>query len=151
LVSEQPLNGVSPASFDTEPFFTNVMVLAVKAADIGLGALGGNVNFLVQTTSADVVESEGEYIDRSPLMRYDPARPAVRFSAPTALAPAYLDQPGTTIEVTADPAGYSANPPAGILVFHHHNRSGSRTSVVNVNLRWPTTIYLPIVDQGATP
>jgi hypothetical protein len=151
LISQQPLNGVPSVQFDANPFFTNIMVLPVNAADIGLAAAGGNINFLVQTTSRDAVESEGKYVDRSPLMRYDPARPALQFSAPNAAAPAYVDRPGTAIEVKIDPAGYPFNPPAGVLVLHYHNRRGSRASIVAVNYRWPSTVYLPIIAQSATP
>jgi hypothetical protein len=151
LIAQQPLNGVPPTSFDTNPFFSNVMVLPVKAADIGLGASGGNINFLVQTTSTDTVDSAGEYVDVSPTMHFDPARPALLFSPPNAAAPAYLDQAQTAIEVEAHQAGYPRNPPAGVLILHHHARSDSHTSTVNINYRWPVTVYLPLIEQRAVP
>ena len=149
LISQQPLNAVPPAQYDANPFFNNVMVLPVKLADLGVAAGGGNISFEVQTTSADLPETAGSYIDRSPLMRYDPVRPALLFSPPGAAAPMYLERPGAAVDVAVNPAGYPFNPPAGVLVLHHHNFSSERVSVVNLFYRWPSTSYLPIIDQGA--
>jgi len=140
---------VLSAQYDTNPFFSNVLVLPVKAGDLGLAAGGGNISFEVQTTSADLAETGGRFIDRSPLMHYDPVRPALLFSSPAAAAPMYLDRPGTAVDVAVNPAGYLFNPPAGILILHHHNFSSERVSVVNLFYRWPSTSYLPIIDQRA--
>lgn len=151
LLAQQPLNGVSPTRFETNPFFGNAMILPVKVADLGLKAAGGNLNFVVQTTSTDTQEGEGGYIDRSPVLHYDAARPAFLFSAPNAAAPLYLDRPDTTVDVAVDPISYALNPPAGVLAIHNHNSSGTRTEVVSVSYRWPFAGYLPFIGQRAQP
>jgi hypothetical protein len=146
---QEPLNGVSPSAYDTNPFFNNGMVLPVRAALLGLGAGGGDVAFVVQTTSSDAVAADGSTVDRSPLLHYNPARPALTFSAPMAAAQAYRDQPGGQIAVTAHGANYPYNPPGGILVLHHHNGRGARAEVIAVDYRWPAAAYLPIIGRGA--
>ena len=148
---QQPLNGVPATAFDTNLFFGNAMILPVRLADLGLGAAWGNINFVVQTESTDTVEGQGGFVDRSPVLHYDPARPALLFSAPNALAPMYLDRPDTSVKVAVNPAGYPFNPPAGALVIHTHNGSGAHATVVNVNYRWPYAGYLPFIGQRAWP
>ena len=151
LVGQQPLNGVSPAQFDTNPFFGNAMILPVKLADLGLKAAGGTINFVVQTTSTDTLEGQGGYIDRSPVLHYEPARPALQFSAPNAAPPMYLDRPGTAVEIALDPSAYAINPPAGVLIIHNHNASGAHAEVAGVSYRWPFAGFLPFIGQRAIP
>ena len=151
LLAQQPLNGVPATAFDTNLFFGNAMILPVRLADLGLGATGGNIDFVVQTESTDTVEGVGGFVDRSPVLHYDPARPALSFSAPNALAPMYLDRPDTVVGVTVNPRGYPFYPPAGVLVFHNHNGSGARATVISVDYRWPHTGYLPFIGQRAAP
>jgi hypothetical protein len=155
IIAQQPLNGVDPLQFDSNLYFTNALVLPVRLADLGLSPGGGTIHFVVQTTSADTLESEGRFIDRTPVLRYDPSRPALRFSPPPAAAQAYLDQEGAEIAVALEPAGYPFNPPAGVLVLHHHNGratpANTRGDTVLINYRWPWTSYLPIIRLRAQP
>ncbi len=151
LLAQQPLNGVPATAFDTNLFFGNAMILPVRLADLGLGTTGGNIDFVVQTESTDTVEGQGGFVDRSPILHYDPARPALLFSAPNALAPMYLDRPDTAVGVTVNPAGYPFNPPAGVLVIHNHNGSGAHATIISVDYRWPHAGYLPFIGQRAAP
>jgi hypothetical protein len=63
----------------------------------------------------------------------------------------YLDRHGAAVDVAVNPGGYPSNPPAGVLVLHHHNRSSARVSIVNIHYRWPYTSYLPIIGQRTKP
>jgi subtilisin family serine protease len=148
-IAQEPLNGVSPAAYDTNAFFNNVMVLPVRIADLGPGAGTGDIAFMLQTTSLDAVAEAGSYIDRSPVLHYNPARPALTFSAPTAAAQTYLDQPRAQVAITAHGVNYPFNPPGGVLVLHHHNERGARAEVILLDYRWPAAAYLPIIGRGA--
>jgi hypothetical protein len=150
-IARQPLNGVDPAHYDTSPFFNNTMLLPVKAAELGISADSGAFTFVVQTTSTDPVDGGAKIVDRSPVLRYDLGRPALQFSPPETAAPLYWDRAGATVGVRLNSQGYPQNPAGGVLVLHHHNRSGSRASIVTIDYRWPWTVYLPIIDQRAAP
>jgi hypothetical protein len=151
VVSQQPLNGVSTALFDSNPFFGNTMILPVKLADLGLNTAGSSFKFYVDTLSADALKSQAGNVDVSPVLTYDPARPALQFSVPNAAAPLYLDRPDTAVEVALDPWAYAINPPAGVLVIHNHNASGAHAEVAGVSYRWPFAGFLPFIGQRAIP
>lgn len=151
LLAQQPINGVSPAAFDTNLFFGNVMVLPVRLADLDILAAGGNLGFVVQTASTDALEGQGGGVDRSPVLHYDLARPALLFSTPDAAPPMYLDRPETSVKIAINPTGYLFNPPRGLLVIHSHNAAGAHAQVVSVSYRWPFTGYLPFIGQRAGP
>jgi hypothetical protein len=104
---------------------------------------------MMQTTSSDAIAEAGSYVDRSPVLHYNPARPALTFSAPTAAAQTYLDQPLAQIAITAHGVNYPFNPPGGVLVLHHHNARGLRAEVIRLDYRWPAAAYLPIIGRGA--
>jgi hypothetical protein len=155
LVAQQPLNSVDPTLFDTNLFFTNALVLPVRLADVGIGPNGGTISFVVQTTSADTLKSEGKFIDRTPVLRFDPLRPALSFSPAPVEGPVYRDRHGGQLDVRVNGDVFPFQPPAGVLVIHHHNGSpgttDSRADAIAIDYRWPWTMYLPVVKQLAAP
>jgi uncharacterized repeat protein (TIGR01451 family) len=125
-----PLNGVSPTVRDTTTFGSNVMVLPVSAARLGLTDGGPRFNYRVSLDTLD------QGVDWSDWLTYDPAHPAVTFAGTDyagqpAHQPLYTDQPGASIPVHIDVASFVANGSRGALLLHHHNRSGERVQVIS--------------------
>ncbi len=150
LVGQEPLNGMQPEQFDAGLFFSNVLVLPVKIADLDFGAGVQHFSFIVISSSSDSAGNGNQPIDTTPILRYAIEQPALHFRPPPATAPLYLDQQGATIEVQANPAGYPYSPPGGVLILHHHNSSAAQAEVVDVAFRWPASIYLPAIIQRST-
>lgn len=131
-----------PADFtDTAPFNSNVMVLPVPAADLGLTAAASRINYRVFSFNYYL---DGQ-IDQTGQLTYDLARPGVDFgpSANLVAGPAYADINGGSIPVSYTRANYEANRSRGILLLHHHNASGNRVETVLVAPR----LYMPFLAK----
>jgi hypothetical protein len=150
-LAQQPLNGIEPQRFDSNPFFNSVMVLPVRLADMELPDTGGRIRFMIQTISFDTAGSGVRFVDQTPIMHYNIAQPALTFSAPGAADPAYLDQPDTAIDVTFQAAGHSYSPALGVLILHHHNDGLAQATTVGIEARSPFRLFMPIVREQATP
>ena len=123
---EDALNGITPDALDTNMFDTNVMVLPVFAADLGLTA--GNATITYQVTTFSNIDS-GQLIDSTPTLSYNVEKPVYNFAPIDTNGqqtipglPFEFDLTTNTIPVTYKianvPAGSQAPP---ILLIHHHN------------------------------
>jgi hypothetical protein len=56
----------------------------------------------------------------------------------------YDDTPGDTIPVAYDRNAFSAARSQGLVLFHHHNRSGNRVDVLPLNVH---VLTLPIIGK----
>jgi subtilisin family serine protease len=114
-----PLNGVAANVRDTVVFGTDVVVLPVSAAALGLG--DGSSRFRYRVVSS--------------VHSFDPAQPALWFGGEGYLGtaaeqPLFNDLPGQTIVVLYDRALYASDKALGVLLLHHHNAVGARVQVV---------------------
>jgi hypothetical protein len=114
-----PLDGVDASVADMVPFNTNVMVLAVRAADIGLTSAKSAISYRVRIGT-----------DQTARQTYDVAKPGMSF-APASAAPfGFVDSAANTIAVTYDKAAFTAAKSRGILLLHFHNENGKHDEVV---------------------
>jgi subtilisin family serine protease len=134
-------NVVPPSTADTQPFNSNVIVLPVAAASLGLSDASSKISYRVFSYSY----YGGSYVDDSGTLTYDLARPGVTFSSAAAIpgTPAVADLPTTRVTASFNRANFDANRSQGVLVLHHHNVSGTRAEVVAIN---PKT-YLPMIRR----
>jgi hypothetical protein len=150
-LAQQPLNGILPQRYDSNLFFTSVMVLPVRLADIDLPTEGGRIRFMIQTSSFDSAGGGVRFVDATPVMQYDAAHPALTFSPPGEAAPLYGDQPGTEIDVAFHAAGHTYSPVSGVLILHHNNDGLTQAATVAVEARAPFRLFMPVVREQATP
>lgn len=147
------LNGYAATALDTALYDTNVMVLPVTAAALGLTGAMPAFAYRVATYSLDISNARalGMFVDQTPWLYFNPAQPGLKPTGDTGEPPLYVDRPGATLGVTFDLAGYLADHARGLLIFHHHNVSGpgerGRAQVVPVTYQWPYTSQLPIVRR----
>lgn len=165
LDEAQGFINIYPADeLDTNCFRSNVMVLPLRAAAIGLSSQHFRFDFRVETL---VIAEETSVVDMAPenlafevkqRLRYDIARPGVAFVyGPDFSAPFFADLPGESIPVSFNLEHYRGNglllcehPPTdigeeipcvtrgsmGILLLHHHNPAGQRAQ------------WLPVITNG---
>lgn len=143
--SVQFLNALPSSAVNTVPFNSNVMMLPVAAADLGLTSASAAFDYNVVSFSRDV---DGA-VDVSPTMTYNPNRPGITFSDGVGDLAAYADLPGQEIPVSFTRTNYLQNSGQGVLLFHHHNTTGRKTEVVKVISNLPNRIFLPRLGNGA--
>ncbi|WP_220595212.1 S8 family serine peptidase [Oscillochloris sp. ZM17-4] len=126
LIPEYYLNGFSPDEMNTNLFSTNVVVLAVSAADMGLTSASSA--FTYQVFSA----SNTDYVpyDLSAVLSYDPQHPGVTYAMGSSEMPFYADLPSTEIPLTVSLGRLDMTSTRGVLLLHHHNASGLRAEVL---------------------
>lgn len=145
--SVQFLNGLPSSVINTVPFNTNVMMLPVAAADLGLTATNASFNYTVVSFSRD---ADG-VVDVSPTLSYNAARPGLDVTADAAVLNAYTDLPGNEISVDYSLTDYKLAKSQGVLLLHHSNTRGQRDQVINVISQFPNRLFLPTIRNGATP
>jgi hypothetical protein len=150
-LAQLPINGIAPQSYDSNPFFSTVMVLPVRLADLELSREGARIRFMIQTTSYDTAGGGVRYVDQTPVMQYDVAQPALTFSPPGLEAPLYADRPGTSINVAFHAVGHTYSPALGVLVLHHHNEGLAQASAVTAEAAPSFRLFMPIVREQAKP
>lgn len=140
----QLLNVLSALAFDTAIYNNRVMVMPVRAADIGLAEEAGQFRYRIETV---VNEEEQEVRDQTPTLVYDARRPGLEFFADNPTAPLFEADGGTEIGIQMDIAGYIANGSRGLLLLHHHNRTGAQAEIVPVRLNLSEHLYLPTIKR----
>ncbi len=125
-----PINGVSAGIRDTVPFNTDVVVLPVPVAQLGLTAANTTVTYYFNGGAPNVVHS------------FDLAHPGVSFPGTayvgtSSLPPLYEDVPGATIRMTVNPTAYESDHALGVLLLHHHNAAGNHAEVLAPKSRQP--------------
>lgn len=140
LTAVAPVNVVPASTADTQPFNTNVLVLPVPAADLGLTAAASKINYRVLGISA-----YAGGVEFSRQLSYDVAKPGVSFTSSAAIpgTPAVQDLPTTRVSVAFNKANFEANNSKGVLILHHHNTAGTHVEVVQVNPR----LFLPLIGK----
>ena len=142
--TEDFLNGL-PATVDTRPFNTNILVLPVLAADLGLTATT-SFSYSVRSFSGDV---PGTFAvpeiatDNTPSLWFDTAKPGLDMTGGAPGVPIWDDQPDASIPVVYQAANIPAGKPRAVLVFHHHNGAGAHDEIIGLR-----QTYLPIIMKG---
>ncbi len=126
---EDYLNGLDAQTADTVPFNTNVMVLPVYTADLGLTNSASSFSYWVSTYPFNL---NGALGDQTNVSTYDAGHPGLDFTGGYTGVPIWFDQPGARIPLTYTCAAYVAANSQGILLFHYHNAMGSHDEVVPV-------------------
>jgi subtilisin family serine protease len=137
-LDEYPLNFLDSSQADTQPFNTNVIVLAVDAADLGLTDNASSFSYQVFTDS-DVDWPSVQ--DSTAMLTYDVKKPGIAFGSTPIAGPMYADLPGS-LPFTLDRGAYLANRSHGILLLHHHNLDGARVDVLGQYFA-----LLPLVER----
>ncbi|MBW7883282.1 MAG: S8 family serine peptidase [Caldilineaceae bacterium] len=145
---QAPLNALSPLEQDTRPFFSRVMLLPVRIADLGLTAGQSTFSYYVKTYSLDLGELEEDVVDVTPPARFDIANPAFDVSDGMAGPPIDEDVPGTSLPVRLGLRGYWLQEPESLLVFHFHNASEEQIETVPAHYQWPVNLYFPLIRNA---
>ncbi|MEU4565076.1 S8 family serine peptidase [Micromonospora sp. NPDC023956] len=133
VVDVQPVNGRF-GDTDTNIFDTNVVLLPVKLAALGVDPAGPAHQISYEVAVRGFYRAPGDaVVDRVGGLTFDPVRPGTWVLGGTEPALTYLARPGTALTVGRDPAQV----PQDLLVLHHHNAVGARAAVVTVEARAP--------------
>ncbi len=149
-INQGAVNVLPASNRATYPFNTNVVVLPVDAADLGLSDANAVVRYRVAGYSVPTgrVNEPAGYVDFAPAAGFAPynvAAPIYSFTDSNAIASGpltnsltYEDLPGQTIPVDFNVTGL-ADPLPCILLIHHQNARGFRPERVCVS-RTGTTL-----------
>lgn len=123
------INVFGPEHLDTALFDSNVMVIPVKAAALGLDGDHAVFDFRLAAYAID-----GTFVDQVPAeggsFRYDLAHPRVTFPAGIVGTPVQQDRGSLTVEM--DAAALALPQPPRLLLLHHMNPLGRRHEVVSL-------------------
>jgi subtilisin family serine protease len=124
------INGPGSNERDTAVYDTNVVVLPVKAAGLGLSSSSGTFRYSLKQASGRKWHT------------FDPSHPGLTFSGTDylgtpAVQPLYNDLDGQTITVSYSQADYQTDAAKGVLLLHHHNAKGSRAQVLGPRVLIP--------------
>ena len=137
------LNGLSAQAYDTALFNSDVMVLPIRASELGLTESNSGFQYYVETESAD---SSG-VVDRTPVAAYDLTAVGLATSGNRQGAPIYDDLPGKTIPVAFDRQKAGKLGVDTVLLLHHHNGSGDRAELAPVKADIFNNVYLPLIRR----
>ena len=127
---ELPLNGLAfdQAPQETRPFFSQVLILPVRVASLGLADGQETVTLWVESFSVDkqiVPGREEEPIMRTPRLRYGVNAPVLRVE-PSQASPLFALRSGQSLPVNFSVQRALAAPPTrGLLLLHHQNGVGN--------------------------
>lgn len=121
------LNGFTAAQRHTVPYNTNVLVMMVRAGDLGITS-SANSRFNYRVVGFD--RNTSTSIDIISGLTYDVARPGLDLQGGIAGLPWYNDFNGGSIPVNYNVADFKASNSQGVLLLHHHNADGARDQVI---------------------
>jgi hypothetical protein len=121
-----PLNYFPAGVYDTRPFDTNVMILAVPANAIGLTPANPTFRYRVESYAAN------NLISASAVHTYTAGVPGLDLSGGLSSIPIWPDLPAATIPVKLNASAYSANGSIGALLLHHQNVPIARTQTITI-------------------
>src|ERR1700752_2814598 len=136
LTLDSFLNNIAPSSLNKVVYNTNMMVIPVNAAAIGLTTANAKFNYRIVTTSRGF----GGTIDTLTTRTYDAANPGFDLTGGVGGLPIYADLNGASIPVNYNKANYLANGSQGLLLFHHHNAAGTPDQILSVQEPTATTV-----------
>jgi subtilisin family serine protease len=135
LTADSFLNNASPASIDSVVYNTNMMVIPVNAAALGLTTANAKFNYRI------VAQSRGfGTIDTLTTRTYDAANPGFDLTGGVPGPPLYADLNAGSIPVNYNKANYLANGSQGLLLLHHHNALGAHDQILSAQDPTATTV-----------
>jgi subtilisin family serine protease len=140
-VSFEFLNAV-PATLDTGVHNNNVRVFPVAASALGLSEERSEISYQIVSYIRPLADGSG-LTDASKRHRFVVNRPGITFDN-ALIGPAHADLPGETISFSYDRNALAANGSEGVLLMHHHNATGNRVDVVQLQ---GSLLYLPIISH----
>src|SRR6185369_14055827 len=135
LTLDSFLNNVS-ANLDTVLYNTNVMIIPVNAAALGLTTANAKFNYRILTQSRGF----GGTIDSFATHTYDAANPGFDVTGGVTGLPLYADLNGGGIPVNYNKANLTANGSQGLLLVHHHNAFGAHDQILSAQDPTATTV-----------
>jgi subtilisin family serine protease len=126
LTLDSFLNNIN-SNLDTVVYNTNMMILPVNAAALGLTTANAKFNYRITTQSRGF----GGTIDTLTTRTYDAANPGFDVTGGFTGLPLYADLNGGAIPVNYNKANYLANNSQGLLLLHHHNAFGTHDQVLS--------------------
>lgn len=148
-VTEDFINGIAPNQYFAPTFLSDTMMLPVFAADIGLTAAAGAMDYQVLVFS----NASGGLLDATPVLHYDLTRPALATHTDANLPilaggpPTWSDLPNASVPVAYDATRSKANPSTGMLLLHHSNGAGARAEAVPV-VKAQNLVKVVLVSAG---
>jgi hypothetical protein len=136
LTVDSFLNNISPAGLETVPYNTNMMVIPVNAAALGLTTANAKFNYRITTTSRGF----GGIIDTVTTRTYDAANPGFDVTGGLPGLPIYADLNGASIPVNYNKANLTANGTLGLLLLHHNNAAGDHDQILGLQEPTATTV-----------
>lgn len=143
--SELFINSASAANVDTAIFNTEVMILPVRGASLGLSNSNPDFTFRIESESVDS-PLPNETIDETPTLYYSVNRPGLEFSGDSYM-PLFDDTTDGWIDVRFQMGDYAWINGQGMLFFHHHNTTGRRAEVIDWVFEWPRSLHLPLLHN----
>lgn len=120
------LNVNPPWYLDTVLLNSDVMVLPVTAANLGLSAARSSFDYRVVGVTTDQVDAVAG-------LHYDFARPGLDFGIDQSSGSVVrVEKDGMALPAACDLAAFLANRSRGALLLHHHNASGQRAQAIAV-------------------
>ncbi|MCP2169956.1 S8 family peptidase [Goodfellowiella coeruleoviolacea] len=134
-VDIQPLNGQF-GDVDTNVFDTNVAVLPVSLAALGIDAAADTARLSYTVGVSGYYRAPGDttgLVDQiATPMSFDPLRPGLWVQGGGDPALSYLAKPGTALVVNRNAEALAKDKADNLLVLNHHNASDRRAQVVSV-------------------
>jgi subtilisin family serine protease len=136
------LNVVTPDAADTRPFFSHVVVLPVRLADLELSAAAPAFDVVVRTYDED------DQIDASPRFTFDPTATAIDASGGVNGSPLRVDP--AAVPVRIDPARFAAGGAHGLLLLAPTNRQVAGARIVELVSGGGTDLAVTVLSAPAS-
>jgi subtilisin family serine protease len=122
-------------SFDTDIFDSDSVALPVPLTALGITPTTRRINYGLETLSAyhnEAVDTVGLTAAGVPTLTVDSLRPAITATDGASSGVLFSDLPGLPLSVRKDTSAYKVEKAQGLLLLHHHNKTGLRAQVVRV-------------------
>jgi subtilisin family serine protease len=120
-------------SFDTDIYDSDSVVMTVPVSALGITLSSRRFAYGLATFSAyhqDPVDLVGLTAAGRPSLTVDVLRPAITATDGASSGVMFSDLPGQPLVVRKDVSPYQTDKIQGLLLLHHHNKSGLRAQVV---------------------
>lgn len=135
LTLDSFVNNVN-SNLDTVLYNSNMMIIPVNAAALGLTTANAKFNYRIVTQSRGF----GGTIDTFATHTYDAANPGFDLTGGVTGLPLYADLNGGGIPVNYNKANFVANGSQGVLLLHHHNAFGAHDQILSAQDPTATTV-----------